>query len=139
VARRPREEASVDDFLNSMSRGKSLGEEIDQETSVITGEPVEVFDPALEASESGLSSVPRLAVGKIVLTLGLIGGVVVLWVYGALAGITGSLGLENLTGSGEVAGVFSDPLKLGVVALVSFLPVLFLRRRRRAEARLLFQ
>lgn len=138
ASRRTREEAGVDDFLDSLSRSASLGREIDNETSVLMGETVERIDPALEASEYGLSAPMRVSVRKIMLSLMLIGGVALLWLYGALAALAEPLAPENLAGSREIASIFSDPLKLGLLALVSFIPVFFLRRRNRAEARLIY-
>ena len=135
ATRRTREEAGVDDFLDSLSRRSRLGSEIDQETSVLTGE-AENIDPALQASEFGLSRPLKISLGKIVFALTLIGGVVLLWLYGALGTLISPLALDNLTRSGEVASVFSDPLKLGLVALVSFVPVFLLWRRHHAEERL---
>ena len=135
---RTREEAGVDDFLDSLSRRSRLGNEIDQETSVIIGEAEENIDPALRTSEFGLSSPLRIGLGKIVFTLTLIGGVVLLWLYGALGVNTSPLALDNLTSSEEIASVFSDPFKLGLMALVCFVPVLLLARRHRGERRRLY-
>lgn len=138
AAKRTREEVGVDDFLDSLSRRSRFGNEIDQETAVLTGEVEESVDPALQASEFGLSRPLRAGLGKIVFTLTLIGGVVLLWLYGALGEFTSPIAIDNLTRSEEIASVFSDPFKLGLVALVSFVPVFFLWRRHRAEGRLLY-
>jgi len=105
---------------------------------VLTGNTEESIDPALQASEFGVSRPLKIGLGKIVFTLTLMGGVVLLWLYGALGTLISPLALDNLTRSGEVASVFSDPFKLGLVALVSFVPVFLLWRRRRAEARLVY-
>jgi len=137
AAKRTREETGVDDFLDSMSRRSRLGNEIDQETSVITGETVESIDPALRASEFGLSRPLKIGLGKIVVALTLMGGVALLWLYGALGTLTSSSAFDNLTRSQEIASVFSDPFKLGLVALVSLVPILLLRRRHRAVEQLL--
>ena len=138
AARRTREEAGVDDFLDSLSRRSRLGSEIDQETSVLAGEAEENIDPALQASEFGLSRPLKIGLGKIVFALTMIGGVVLLWLYGALGTLISPLALDNLTRSREVASVFSDPFKLGLVALVSFVPVFLLWRRHHAEERLAY-
>ena len=138
ATRRTREEVGVDDFLDSLSRRSRLGSEIDQETSVLTGEAEENIDPALQGSEFGLSRPLKIGLGKIVFTLTLIGGVVLLWLYGALGTLISPSALDDLTRSGEVASVFSDPFKLGLVALVSFIPVFLLWRRHHAEERLAY-
>jgi hypothetical protein len=136
---RTREEAGVDDFLDSLSRRSRLGSELDQETSVLMGNAEESIDPALQASEFGLSRPLKIGLGKIVVALTLIGGVVLLWVYGALGTLISPSAFDSLARSGEVASVFSDPFKLGLVALVSFVPVFLLRRRHHAEERLVYR
>lgn len=139
ASKRTKEEAGVDDFLDSLSRRTSLGGEIDKETSVLMGETVENIDPDLETSGFGLSSRMKVSVGKIVLALILVGGVALLWLYGALGGLTDPLALDNLTRSEEIASIFSDPFKLGLLVLVSLVPILLLRRKHRAEAQLLYR
>jgi hypothetical protein len=102
------------------------------------GNAEENIDPALQASEFGPSRPLRIGLGKIVVALTLIGGVVLLWLYGALGTLTSPLALDSLTRSQEIASVFSDPFKLALVALVSLVPILLLKRRHRPEEQLLY-
>lgn len=120
-----------------MSRRSRLSSEIDQETSVLVGEGAANTEQVLKPHELGLPVSGRIGLAKIVSSLVLVGGMALLWLYGALGTLADPSALDRLARSPEIISVFSDPLKLGLVALVSFIPLFFLRRRHKTESRLL--
>ncbi len=68
----------------------------------------------------------------------LLGGVLIVGLYGALKSVTEPSMILRVVQNPAFVSVFTDPLKLGLVALFCVIPLLIVRRRRRVQERLLF-
>ncbi len=132
------EDVSVDDILDSLSRRAELSDGLGRAeiTRVEDG-----FDGEV-ASERTLLPIgsrgPQHSIGKYMFALLLLGGVLIVGLYGALKSVTEPSMILRLVQNPAFVSVFTDPLKLGLVALFCVIPLLIVRRRRRVQDRLLF-
>lgn len=136
--RRREDDATVDDILDSMSRRAKLSHQLDQDT-------LSPLDIDLETSDHSPNPSPTIArirkrnnLGKVAFALIMASGMIVLWLYGALPSFFDLSIINKLTQSPTYTSVFTDPVRLGLVALLCLIPVIILRRRHRPETRLLY-
>jgi len=129
---------TVDDILDSMSRRAELSRQLDQDT-------LSPLDSDLETSDYANPS-PTIALirkrnnrGKVAFALIMASGMIMLWLYGVLTTLLDLSIINRLIQIPTYASVFTDPVKLGLVALLCFIPVIILRRRHRPETRLLYR
>ena len=123
-----REEASVDDILESLGRRARLSNRLDPIETIQIGEGIRegFMTPALPG-QIITDYQGRRSVGKYGFSLMLIGGLVVLGLYGALRAVTDPSSVLRTVLSPTFTSVFGDPLKLGLAGLVCLLPVLIIR------------
>ncbi len=81
--------------------------------------------------------VPLRSLGKYMFALLLLGGVLIVGLYGALKSVAQPSLILRVVQDPAFASVFTDPVRLSLVALFCVLPVAFVRRRRRVQNRLL--
>ena len=129
----------VDEILDSLSRRSELGNDLDPvETARVEGSLAsEYLGETLQ--DSGLKSgAGRGFLGKYAFVLMLMGGVVVVGLYGALKALTDPGGIVRVTQSPAFVSVFTDPVRLGLVLLFCLVPALTVRRRRSRQNRLAY-
>ncbi len=131
------DDVTVDEILDSMSRRAELSDQIDEEALRRLEDEREGPGPIIDYSEEGLR-VPRIPFGKVLAVLVLAGSVLSLWFYGGL-GMVDFSAIDRLASSPSYASIFTDPVKLVVLALVCFVPVILLRWRSRPSVRLTYQ
>ena len=129
---------AVDDILDSLSRRAKLSHQLDQEE-------LSPLDGDLETSDHSPHPSPIIApiqkrnnLGKVAFALMMASGVIVLWLYGALPTFLDLSIISKLIQSPTYTSVFTNPVKLGLVTLLCFIPVIILRRRHGPETRLLY-
>jgi hypothetical protein len=132
-------ELGVDEILDSLSRRAELGTELDPvETAKVEDSLASEYlgaglpDSGLKAGKS------RGFLGKYAFVLMLLGGVIVVGLYGALKALTDPGGIVRVTQSPTFVSVFTDPLRLGLVLLFCLVPALTVRRRRSRQNRLAY-
>jgi len=137
--RRREDDVTVDDILDSMSRRAELSRQLDQDT-------LSPLDSDLETSDYSANPSPTIALirkrnnlGKVAFALIMASGMIMLWLYGVLTTLLDLSIINRLIQIPTYASVFTDPVKLGLVALLCFIPVIILRRRHRPETRLLYR
>ncbi|HLE65299.1 MAG TPA: hypothetical protein VI816_04130 [Candidatus Bathyarchaeia archaeon] len=136
--RRREDDATVDDILDSMSRRAKLSHQLDHDTLSPLENDLETSDRSFKLPPTIAPIPERNTLGKVAFALILAAGMIVLWLFGALATLLDLSIINKLTQSPTYTSVFTDPVKLGLVALLCFIPVIILRRRHRPETRLLY-
>ncbi len=137
--KRRREEGAglgVDDILDSLSRRAKLGDQFD-ETARTAFENEAVSGTPLELPDSIIQSARKRAFGKFAFAFLMMAGVVAVWLYGALNAVLDSATIGRLMGSPILSSAFTDPVKLAILAVGCFVPVILAKRRRSAKERLL--
>ena len=128
---------TVDDILDSMSRRAKLSHQLDQDTLSVMENDLDTSDRSFNPPPTIAPIQERNTLGKVAFALILAAGMIVLWLFGALATLLDLSIINKLTQSPTYTSVFTDPVKLGLVALLCLIPVIILRRRHRPETRLL--
>ena len=129
---------TVDDILDSMSRRTKLSNQLDQDTLSSLEIDLETSNHSPSPSATIASMPKRTTRGKVAFALIVTSGMIVLWLYGALTALLDFSIINKLIQSPTYTSVFTDPAKLGLVALLCLIPVIILRRRLRSETRLLY-
>ncbi len=137
--RRREDDATVDDILDSMSRRAKLCHQLDQDTLAPLDIDLETCDHSQNPSPTIARIRKRNSLGNVAFALIMASGMIMLWLYGALPSFFGLSIINKLTQNPTYTSVFADPVKLGLVALLCFIPVIILRGRHRPEARLLYR
>ena len=131
------EPVTDDDILDSLTRraqfSKKLGDS--PEVTLNLGEEKRPEPPT---QVSGFYESGRREYGKYLFALMLVGGIVVVLVMGAFRALLDTSLVGKATQSQVLTSVFTDPMKLLLVAVLCLVPAVLIRRRRQAHDRLLF-
>ncbi len=131
------EPVNDDDILESLTRRAQFSRQLGDSTEVALNLSEESRpEPLLPVSK--LSEPGRRDYGKYVFALMLLGGMVVVLVVGAFRALLDTSLVGRATQSLVLTSVFTDPVKLLLVAVLCLIPAVLIRRSRRARDRLLF-
>ncbi len=124
--------ASVDDILDSLTRRTQISGRFDTVENVpVQDEPRNRFTPKISAKALPRQGTNR-AIGKFAFALMLISGLTILGLYGALKAVTEPSSILRITENPTFTSVFTDPVRLTLVALLCVIPAaIFLRRGSR--------
>ena len=136
--RRLEDDVTVDDILDSLSRRAKLSHQLDQDTLSPLENDLETSDRSFNPPPTIAPIPKRNTLDKVAFALIIAAGMIVLWLFGALTTLFDLSIINKLIQSPTYTSVFTDPVKLGLVALLCFIPVIILRRRHRPEIRLLY-
>ncbi len=138
-AKRNREDrTSVDDILDSLSRRAELGDRFDEAAGIAFEDEVEGSRVPPGVSDLVSRDARKRALGKFAFVFLMVAGVFAVWLYGALNGVLDGTALGRITQSPVYSSAFTDPVKLAILAMCCFIPVIWLRKRRRVRDRLLY-
>ncbi len=126
--------ASVDDILDSLTRRTQISGKFDTVENVpVKDEPRNRFTPNISARSLCREGTHR-SIGKFAFALMLISGLTILGLYGALKAVTEPSSILRITENPTFTSVFTDPVRLALVALLCVIPAaIFLRRGRRTR------
>ena len=123
------QEATVDDILESLGRHTQLADTLSmREARDPTEEGEDLFDSRVASLTSPL--ILRGSLGRYAFSLMLVGGVVVLLLYGFLSSVLGASSPPVSAGRSLLGLILDDPVKLGLLGVLCLVPVVMARKRR---------
>ncbi len=131
------EPVNDDDILESLTRRAQFSRDLGNGAEV-------TLNPGEESPSEPLLPVSKLSVagqreyGKYVFALMLLGGMAAVLAVGAFRALLDTSLVGKAAQTSLLTSVFTDPVKLVLVALLCLIPALLIRRSRRARERLLF-
>ena len=129
------QEATVDDILESLGRHTELADTLSiHEARRPINEGEDLLDLGDLSGESPL--VGRGSLGRYAFSLMLVGGVVILLLYGFLSAMHSAASPPITAGKSLLGLILSDPVKLGLLGILFLVPVIALRKRRGRPERL---
>ncbi len=124
-----RQEATVDDILESLGRHTQLADTLSmREARDTTEEGEDFFDSRVGSLAS--PSTFRGSLGRYAFTLMLVGGVVILLLYGFLSSVLGASSPPVSAGRSLLGLILDDPVKLGLLGVLCLVPIAMARKRR---------
>ncbi len=128
-------EATVDDILESLGRHTQLADTLSmREAAEPREEGEDFFDARMRAPSVPL--VVRSSLGRYAFSLMLVGGMVILVLYGFLSAVLGAQSQSYTAGRSLLSLIVSDPAKLGLLGVLCLIPVVMLGKRHRQQERL---
>lgn len=133
---------SDDDILESLTRRAEFGRKLggglggSPEPVLKLSEQESVAEPVLPVSSLFVPA--RREYGKYAFALMLVAGMAIVLVAGAFRMVLDTSLVGKATQTSLLTSVFTDPVKLALVALLCLIPAVLIRRSRRARERLLF-
>ncbi len=137
VKRKREDRASVDDILDSLSRRAELSDRFDEAAGIAFEDEVEGSKVPQGVSDSVSREARKRALGKFAFVFLMVAGVFAVWLYGALTAVLDGTALGRITQSPVYSSAFTDPVKLVILAIGCFIPVIIVKRRRSLKDRLL--
>ncbi len=135
-AKRKREDrASVDDILDSLSRRAELSDRFDEAARIAFDDEVEGSRVPPGVSDSVGREARKRALGKFAFVFLTMTGILAVWLYGALNAVLDGTALGRITKSPVYSSAFTGPLKLAILAIGCFIPVIIVKRRRSPKDR----
>ncbi len=122
-------EATVDDILESLGRHTELADTLSMHEAAEHREKEEDFFDIRMRAPSPLAV--RGSLGRYAFSLMLVGGVVILVLYGFLSAVLGAQSQSVTTGRSLLGLIVGDPVKLGLLGVLCLIPVVMLRKRHR--------
>ncbi|SRR5712692_1164905 len=123
------QEATVDDILESLGRHTQLADTLSmREARDPTEEGEDLFDSRVASLTSPL--ILRGSLGRYAFSLMLVGGVVILLLYGFLSSVLGASSPPVSAGRSLLGLILDDPMKLGLLGVLCLVPVVMARKRR---------
>lgn len=138
IKKKRKDSTTADDILDSLSRRAELGEQIDEATRITLEDEAERSSLSLGVSDSVRHETRKRALGKFAFVFLMVEGVFGIWLYGALSAVLDGTALRRLTQSPIYLSAFTDPVRLAILILCCFVPVMWLRSRTRTGDRLLY-
>ncbi len=132
---------SEDDILESLTRRAEFGRRLGgglgggAEPTLNLSEENH-SEPVISASK--LFAPGRREYGKYAFALMLVAGMAVVLIVGAFRALLDTSLVGKATQTSLLTSVFTDPVKLALVAFLCLIPAVLIRRSRRARERLLF-
>lgn len=129
-------EATVDDILESLDRHSQLTDQLGPQEGSEPDESTGGFVSESEGQATRIDShaIGRGSVGRYGFGLMLMGGVLILIVYGVLRAVTNTS--ASITALVSLLGVvLNDPVKLGLLGVLCFVPLVMVWKRRNRIAR----
>ncbi len=133
LTRKEEEAVSVDDILDSLSQRAQLSECLDETAGTVFEGKGEGSGVPLGVSDTITRQARKNGLGKFAFAFLLMTGVFVVWLYGALDAVLEGTTVGRLTQSPLYSSAFTDPVKLAILALGCLIPVMLVKRRRRAR------
>ncbi len=131
------ENFSVDDILDSLSRRAQLSDGLGRVEMTPLEEGLEGRFASETVRRPIVLKIRQHSLGKYAFALLLLGGVLIVGLYGALKAVAEPSMILRVVQDPAFASVFTDPVRLGLVALFCLIPTLIVRRRRSVQSRLL--
>jgi hypothetical protein len=128
------QEATVDDILESLGRRTQLADTLSmREARDPTEEGEDLFDSRVVSLPQGSRASPfvvRGSLGTYAFSLMLVGGVVILLLYGFLSSVLGASSPSVGAGRSLLGLILDDPVKLGFLGVLCLVPVVIAMKRR---------
>ena len=120
-------EATVDDILESLGRHTQLAD-----TLSMAREPGEQGEDLFDTPVGSAASphIVRGSLGRYAFSLMLVGGVVILLLYGFLSAVLGASSPPVSAGRSLLGLILNDPVKLGLLGILCLVPVVMAKKRR---------
>src|SRR5437867_3095392 len=125
-----RKEATVDDILESLGRHTQLADTLSMREARDPTE--EGADDLFDSRVGSLASpfIVRGSLGRYAFSLMLVGGVVILLLYGFLSSVLGASSPSVGAGRSLLGLILDDPVKLGLLGVLCLVLVVMARKRR---------
>jgi hypothetical protein len=133
VKRKKEDRATVDDILDSLSRRAELSDRFDEAARIAFEDEAERSSVSPGVSDSVRQEARKRALGKFAFVILMVAGVFAIWLYGALSAVLDGTAVGRLTRSPVYFSAFTDPVKLAILVMCCFIPVIWLRKRTRAK------
>ncbi len=123
------QEATVDDILESLGRRTQLADTLSMREA---RDPMEDGEDLFDSRVGSLASplIVRGPLGRYAFSLMLVGGVVILLLYGFLSSVLGASSPPVGAGRSLLGLILDDPVKLGLLGVLCLVPVVIARKRR---------
>ena len=123
------QEATVDDILESLGRRTQLADTLSMREA---RDPMEDGEDLFDSRVGSLASplIVRGSLGRYAFSLMLVGGVVILLLYGFLSSVLGASSPPVGAGRSLLGLILDDPVKLGLLGVLCLVPVVIARKRR---------